>query len=304
MSDQQVRGVLPAALTPRRADSVSIDTAAALELIDFLESHGVDGIALLGSTGEFLHFAIEDRIQFADKAIRRAHVPVLVNASHSTLDGAIEIGQAAVASGAAGVLLMPPYYYRYTQDSVRAFALEFADQVDAPAYLYNIGQFTTELKLETSLDLLSTGAFAGIKDSYGGWDDFLALQKTGRAVFTGSDKMYAQVARSGGAGTISGTASVIPELLVALDRRARAAQDTTALETLVREFLDRAMSFPFPIAFREAAQIRGLKMGPAASPIGKSECAALEEFREWFRGWMDSLREATKQAAAENISGR
>lgn len=286
MPSQAVRGVLPAALTPRRADSVSIDTAAALELIDFLESHAVDGLALLGSTGEFPHFSVEDRIRFAEMAIRRARVPVVVNASHSTLDGAIEIGQAAAASGAAGVLLMPPYYYRYTQDAVRAFALEFAAQVNAPVYLYNIGQFTTELKLETSLELLASGAFAGIKDSYGGWDDFVALQGTGRDVFTGSDTLYAKVAKAGGAGTISGTASVLPELLVALDRRARSGRDTAALESLVKEFLDRALRFPFPIAFREAAQIRGLKMGPPASPVGPGECVALDEFRAWFREWL------------------
>ncbi|HLH37666.1 MAG TPA: dihydrodipicolinate synthase family protein [Bryobacteraceae bacterium] len=296
MPDPNVQGVLPAALTPRRADSVSIDSAAALELIEFLESHGVDGITLLGSTGEFLHFAIEDRIRFAEMAIRRARVPVIVNASHSTLDGAVEIGQAAAASGAAGVLLMPPYYFRYTQESIRAFVLEFASQVEAPIYLYNIGQFTTELKLETSLDLLSTGEFAGIKDSYGGWEDFVELQKTGCAVFTGSDKMYARVARAGGAGTISGAASVVPELLVALDRRARAGKDTASLEALAGEFLDRAFSFPFPLAFREAAMLRGLKMGPHASPVGKAECAALEEFRQWFRTWIESpaFREIAK----------
>jgi dihydrodipicolinate synthase/N-acetylneuraminate lyase len=284
-----LQGVIPAALTPRRADSVLIDTSAALELIEFLESHGVDGIALLGSTGEFPHFSSDDRIRFAEMAIRRARVPVLVNASHSTLDGAVEIAQAAAAAGAAGVLLMPAYYYRYTQDSVRAFALEFAAQVDSPIYLYNIGQFTTELKLETSLALLSTGAFAGIKDSYGSWDDFLALHKTGRAVFTGIDTMYGRVARAGGAGTISGTASVLPELLVALDRRARAGADTAELETRVKEFLDRALSFPFPIAFREAAQIRGLKMGPHASPLGPGERTAMEEFRAWFASWMREM---------------
>lgn len=289
MPQTSLQGVFPAALTPRRADSVSIDTGAALELIEFLESRGVDGICLLGSTGEFLHFSIEDRIRFAEMAVRRARVPLMVNASHSTLDGAVAIGQAAAASGAAAVLLMPPYYYRYTQESVRAFALEFAAHVDAPIYLYNIGQFTTELTLETSLELLATGSFAGIKDSYGGWDDFVALQKTGYSVFTGVDGMYARVVRGGGAGTVSGSASIIPELLVALDRCARSGGDTDALQARVQEFLTRALSFPFPIAFREAARMRGLKMGPAAAPLGKTECAALEEFRGWFGDWVKRL---------------
>jgi len=284
-----LHGVLPAAITPRRSDSVAIDVAAALELIDFLESYGVDGITLLGSTGEFPHFTPEDRIRFAELAIKRSRVPMLVNASHSTLDGAVEMAQAAVESGAAGVLVMPPYYFRYTQDAIRAFCLDFAAQVKPPVYLYNIPEFTNPLKLETSLDLLSTGAFAGIKDSAGGWEDFLALERSGRDVFMGTDSLYGKAARAGAAGAISGTAAVLPELMVALDRRARAGQDTAELESRVTEFLDRAMRFPFPIAFREALAIRGLKVGPHASPLGPPERREMEDFRDWFRGCLSHL---------------
>ena len=122
-----ITGILPAAITPRRADSVEIDCARALELIDFLTDRGVDGITLLGSTGEFPHFTPEDRVRFAATAIKHSRVPVLVNASHSTLDGAVEIARAAIGDGAAGVLIMPAYYYRYSQESIVAFCVEFAE---------------------------------------------------------------------------------------------------------------------------------------------------------------------------------
>ena len=39
-------GIIPAAITPRRADSVEIDLARGLELIDFLVDRGVAGITL------------------------------------------------------------------------------------------------------------------------------------------------------------------------------------------------------------------------------------------------------------------
>src|SRR5580692_919662 len=146
-----ITGIIPAAITPRRAGSVEIDCAHALELIDFLTDRGVDGITLLGSTGEFPHFTPEDRARFAAAAIKHSRVPVLVNASHSTLDGAVGIARAAIGDGAAGVLVMPAYYYRYSQDSIRAFCLKFAERVTAPAYLYNIPQFTSPLEVETSL---------------------------------------------------------------------------------------------------------------------------------------------------------
>jgi len=280
--------IYPAAITPRRGTGVAIDIAAALELLDFLESHGVDGVTLLGSTGEFLHFEAEDRSRFAAMAVKRCHVPVLVNVSHSTLEGAVALGQQAIEDGAAGVLIMPPIYYRYSQESIRAYCLEFAMHVKAPVYLYNIPQFTTELKLATALELLGTGAFAGIKDSSGNWDNFVELQRVAK-VFVGADAMYSRAVGVGAFGAISGVASVIPELMVALDRRARAGGDTSALDAKVVEFLNRTSAFPFPVALREAAAIRGLNVGPHASPLGREECARMEEFRAWFRDWLPAV---------------
>jgi 4-hydroxy-tetrahydrodipicolinate synthase len=298
--DTKIRMIYPAAITPRRAGG-SIDIAAALELLDFLQEHGVDGLTLLGSTGEFLHFEGEERARFAGLAVKRCRVPVLVNVSHSTLDGAVALGQQAIDDGAAGLLIMPPNYYRYSQESVRAYMAEFAAQMKAPVYLYNIPQFTTGLKTETALDLLGTGAFAGIKNSSGDWDGFLALQQAGHKVFIGADAMYARAVRAGAFGAISGSAAVIPEVMVALDRRARAGEDTTDLEQAVAEFAERAMSFPFPMGLKEAAAVRGLKTGPHAVPPGPGECGRLEEFRAWFAAW---LKDQTASGTRSKPSSR
>jgi dihydrodipicolinate synthase/N-acetylneuraminate lyase len=285
MSAHCIRGVLVAAITPRQSSGVAIDFGAALELVDFFETHGVDGITLLGSTGEFLHFEPEERTRLVALVSRRSHVPVLVNVSHSTLDGAVRLGREAMDSGAAGVLIMPPYYFRYSQASIRAYCLEFAAQVKAPTYLYNIPWFTNELQLETSLDLLRTGAFAGIKDSGGKWDHFVELQKVA-SVLVGSDTMYSRTCGAGAVGSISGLASAVPELMVAIDRRARAGLDTSAQDALLKDFSDRVLSFPLPIALKEAAAVRGISVGPHATPLGPDERRALDEFREWFREWL------------------
>src|SRR5258708_12494757 len=97
-------GVLVAAVTPRRAQEHSIDLAATLEMIDFLGDSGVNGIALLGSTGEFVHFALDDRRHMLNFAARRSHVPLLVNVSHSTLDGPIDLPPSAPHAVLAALL--------------------------------------------------------------------------------------------------------------------------------------------------------------------------------------------------------
>ena len=295
----KIHGVLPAAMTARCEGSANVDFARSLELYAFLESHHVDGITLFGSTGEFLHFTREDRARLVALTARQTRLPLLVNASHSTLDGAVQIACEAADAGAAGVLIMPPYFFRYSQDDIRAFCLRFSERVKAPVYLYNIPFFTAELELGTTLDLLSTGAFAGIKDSGGKWDHFEALQslagKQGFSVLTGADIPFSRMRRVGITGAVSGAASVLPELMVAIDRRAGAGLDTTQLDAYLSDFLGRVMSFPFPSALKIASEVRGIKTGPNAVPLGPETSRRLDEFRDWFRDLLPEIRKTASE---------
>src|SRR5713226_4174535 len=94
-----LEGVIVAAVTPRRANGHSMDLGATLELLDFLGGSRANGIALLGSTGEFVHFALDDRSHMVNLAAKRSRLPLLVNVSDSTLDGAVELAREAGAAG-------------------------------------------------------------------------------------------------------------------------------------------------------------------------------------------------------------
>jgi len=296
-------GVLVAAVTPRRAQEHSIDLAATLEMIDFLGDSGVSGIALLGSTGEFVHFALDDRSHMLNFAARRSRVPLLVNVSHSTLDGAIELARGAANAGVAGVLLMPPYYFRHTQDSIRSFYLNFADAVDdaTPVYLYNIPACTNEIATPTVTELLASGRFAGIKDSSGNMEYFRVLcdeaRRTPVTLFAGHERIYVECKRAGADGIVSGAASAVPELMVSLDRAFAAGIETDIVrfEKYVVEFLDRADALPWPVMVKEAAKLRGVKAGAFAAPPGEEGERKLAEFSDWFRNWWPGvLKECAK----------
>lgn len=296
-----LEGVIAAAITPRQAQENSIDLGATLELIDFLGERGVSAIALLGSTGEFVHFALDDRRHMINFAVRRSRVPLLVNVSHSTLDGAVGLARDAVSAGVSGLLLMPPYYFRQSQESIRTFFRTFASEVgDAvPIYLYNIPACTTEIAPATVTDLLASGLFGGIKDSSGSLEYFRTLRDqqalTPFTLLAGHERIYAECLRLGAQGIVSGVASVLPELIVALDRAYRKQEDHDQLDRRLVEFLDRAEEFPWPAAVKEATKQRKLKAGALASPLGESEAHKLAEFAEWFRGWLpDVLRECGK----------
>ena len=301
MSSQQkpLGPVIAAAVSPRRAREHSIDLAATLELIDFLYDGGVDGIALLGSTGEFVHFVLEDRSRMLDFAVKRSRLPILVNVSHSTLDGAILLGQEAADSGVAGVLIMPPYYFRYSQEAVLSFLLSFGEAVArlVPVYLYNIPVFSNEIALHTATSLLGSALFAGIKDSSGDWANFeglLALRAQRKFVlFPGDDRLYARGRAAGADGVVSGVACALPELVARLDRAIR-ERDTTRTEALnarVVEFLDRIAPFPVPVGVKEAVRHRKMRTGALAVPLGEATERQLDGFRAWFAEWLPARAE-------------
>lgn len=286
--------VIAAAVTPRRSQEYSIDLGATLELIDFLHDGGVDAIALLGSTGEFVHFMLEDRSRMLEFAVKRSRLPVLVNVAHSTLDGAILLGQEAAGSGVAGVLIMPPYYFRYDQESIKSYLLQFAESISkaVPVYLYNIPVFSNPIATETAASLLETGAFAGIKDSGGNWDAFhelLSLRERHRfRLFMGDDRFYARARTAGADGAISGVACAVPELMVRMDRAI--GQGNTAmterLNARLQEFIDRIMMFPAPVGIKEAVRQRKIKTGVLAAPLGDTGNERLVEFQRWFKEWL------------------
>jgi 4-hydroxy-tetrahydrodipicolinate synthase len=123
---QPLSGVIAAAVTPHKRGTEP-DIGATLELIDFLCAAGVQAIALLGSTGEFVNLNFDDRVRLVYLAVKRSRIPVLAGVSHSTLDGAMALGCEASAAGAAGLLLMPPFFFRYRQPEIHEFYLRFAD---------------------------------------------------------------------------------------------------------------------------------------------------------------------------------
>ncbi len=285
-----------AAVTPHRA-GYEADLAATLELLDFLCSHGAQGIALLGSTGEFLHLSLEDRAHLVKLAVKRSRAPVLAGVTHSTLDGTVRLAEEAARSDAAGALVMPPYFYPYEAGEVREFYLRLADRLAGalPLYLYNIPQFTSAIPVELACELLASGKFAGIKDSSGSFDDFLKLsaQKTS-APFTllvGNDRIYARARCAGADGIVSGVASAVPELLLSLDRAIQSGDTTGArrFDLWLQEFLDWLDRFPPPVGVIAAASARGVKVGSLAVPLSEEKRATLTHFQAWLHDWLPTV---------------
>lgn len=297
-----IEGINVAAVTPRRERLVEVDLGAMLELVDFIGGYPVQGITVFGTTGEFVHFTIEERSRYVSLLAKRSRVPVMANVSHSTLDGAVMMAEEAAGAGIAAVLVMPPHYFRYSPEAVETYCLEFAERIArwVPVYLYHIPQFTDAIPVEVADRLLASGAFAGIKDSSGDWARMERLLELRRmypfTVMAGNDRIFARARRAGANGGVTGVGGAIPELMLALDRAVVEGRPVEQLDGWLQEFIGRIDEFPAPVGVRAAVAARGIQTGPHASPLGPELSARLREFESWFKEWLPGVLAGCKVA--------
>lgn len=293
-------GVVAAAVTPRRVDSYEANLAAFLEVVDFLCGFPLDGLMVLGTTGDMVHFDLPERIKILEFSRKRARVPVIAGVTHSTFEGTVELAQHAVQIGCAALAVMPPYYFRYGQAEIETFYREFARRVGVavPILLYNIPCFTSPVETQTIRRLIEESVVAGIKDSSGDRERFGALlelrQQKAFHLMVGDDRLLLEAKQQQGVGVISGIASAVPELLTGLSQAIVSSHDEKArvLDAMLHEICDWYDEFPNAIAVKEALAARMRIPILPSVPLSFERQQKLEEFRAWFAEWLPRMREA------------
>jgi 4-hydroxy-tetrahydrodipicolinate synthase len=243
----RLHGIWSASLTPLRPD-LSIDLPTLIEHSRWHLARGCHGIALFGTTGEGTSFSVGER-KVALEAVIAAGIPaaaLMAGSGCAALSDTIELTAHAVKQGCAGVLTLPPFFFKNLGDDgiYRCFS-EIVERVGDERlriFLYNIPQLSAVKFTPAVIERLRKAyptAIAGLKDSSGDWNstkEYLdAFPDWG--VFTGWDPHLRDVVRLGGAGTISGMPNINAAGLRALyDNRLKpegAALEATAT-TLIK----------------------------------------------------------------------
>ena len=230
---QRIRGVLAPVLTPFKAD-LSPDQERFIAYCKWFLSQNC-GLAVFGTTSEANSLAAEERSMLLDALVAAGIETsrMMPGTGCCSITETVKLTAQAVKHGCAGVLMLPPFYYKeVSEDGLYRYFSEVVQRVgDArlKIYLYHIPPVAV-VGMTTGLveRLLNTypNAIAGMKDSSGDWNntktflDAFAARSAGpdptaRAartfdVFVGSESFLLAGMRNGGAGTISATANVNP----------------------------------------------------------------------------------------------
>jgi len=152
---KKLTGLIPPMVTPLDAKR-RLDKKGTRNMVNHLLKGGVDGIFLLGTTGEGPHlsYAIrEELVKTVCAEVRKygravaprpphAAIPVLVGITETDLDDAVAFASKCKAYGAAAVVAAPPYYFKLTQAECVAWFTEMADRLPLPLVVYDMPAHT------------------------------------------------------------------------------------------------------------------------------------------------------------------
>ena len=215
---QRIRGVLTPVVTPFSAD-LSPDREQFVRHCRWLLSQN-SGLAPFGTTSEANSLSINERISLLEALLEAGIDPsrMMPGTGSCSFVETVELTAHAVRHGCAGVLMLPPFYYKdVSEEGLYRYFSEVVQRVsDARLriYLYHIPPVAIvgiTPNLVERLVKAYPNAIAGMKDSSGDWNNtktFLnAFAGTGFDVFVGSESFLLANMLNGGAGTISATAN-------------------------------------------------------------------------------------------------
>src|SRR5206468_1913756 len=244
-----IRGVLAPVVTPFK-DDFSPDRKRFIAHCKWLLSQNC-GLAVFGTNSEANSLSLEERLNLLDELVAAGVDParMMPGTGCCSIMETVKLTKQAVEHGGAGVLMLPPFYYKdVSEEGFYRYFSEVVQRVgDArlKIYLYHIPPVAV-VGITTGLVERLLAAYpnviAGMKDSSGDWNntktflDVFAVRArhddsaTGRAVslhprgsndlemdtqtsfdvFVGSESFLLAGMRNGVVGTISATANVNP----------------------------------------------------------------------------------------------
>jgi len=229
MAQSTFRGVLVPALTPFKKN-LEPDTDAFLTHCQWLLRQGAAGLAVFGTTSEGNSLVAEERINLLEELIAGDISPAKLMPGTGTcaLPETVRLTKHAVSKGCAGVLMLPPFYYKAVHDdALFASYSEIIQRVGHSSlriYLYHIppvAQVPISLTLIGRLLKHYPDVVVGLKDSSGDWNHTKAVLREypTLATFCGSEIFLLDTLRHGGAGSITATANVNTKNICAVFER-------------------------------------------------------------------------------------
>ncbi|WP_439483556.1 dihydrodipicolinate synthase family protein [Cyclobacterium plantarum] len=285
--NDKLKGVWPAMLTPLNEDGRP-DMVQLEKWLDVLISQGMDGLYLLGSTGQgfLLSEADRKRVTEVSAAVNSGRIPIIVQVGSMTTNESVRLAKHAESCKVDGISSVAPVYYG-SSDGSSAMALkhyeEIAKSTDLPFFPYQLGSTGFSDGLVGFVNkLLQLPNMAGMKLTTNNLLEISTISYSSRGrltLFSGADELMCHAALCGTSGAIGSFYNLFgPECQFVrnsfLNGNVQLATDfMLVFQEMIAEVLPNIWTF-----FRQAIQLRyAIDIGPSIPPVGNTNKPWKEE---------------------------
>jgi 4-hydroxy-tetrahydrodipicolinate synthase len=283
--------ILTAMVTPFDAEG-ALDLDAAATVARWLVDQGNDGLVVAGTTGEAPVLSDDEHLSLVAAVAEAVTVPVVAGTgSNDTAHAAWLSGQVA-ALGAAGVLVVGPYYNRPPQSGIEAHYRAVAAATELPVVVYDVPGRTGRRIAGDVLRRLFTEVdnIVAFKDATGDVPAAAALVAglgDRMELYSGDDSLTLPFLAVGAVGVVGvATHWTTPEFRDLFDAWAKSdvIAATAANQRLLGSFAySNSDTCVFAQAAKAALRVLGLPAGECRLPYGPAPEGTEDRAREVLR---------------------
>lgn len=287
--NKQFQGIYAVVVTPFYEDG-TFDVESAKKNLDWLIEQGVQGVCILGATGEYQSISDEEHMAYVKEIVPyvKDRVSVIVGASRERPEDVVKLVNNIKECGAHAAMVLPSFYCHPAQDEIVEHYRYIEEQTQFPIVAYNNpGSAGIEIGQDAFRQIMALPYTAIVKESSGSMQKLTevlidAPEKV--SVFCGCDNLAYESFADGACGWICMLANVAPKQCVDLYQAVYVEENLKKGKEIYKEILPALNvleSFPKPVqALKYGLSKKGLNGGYVRRPrmeLNEEEKAYLSE---------------------------
>ena len=280
------KGITTALITPFDADG-ELDSAGLRALIDRQIESGVNGIAVVAGSGEYVNLSPGEREQVIRISVEQAanRVQVIAGVLAPDTRAAVSSARTACAAGADALLVLTPYYNKPSRAGIVGHFKALSDATDRPILVYNNpGRTGIHLTTEDYLALAEAGRLVGVKECTRDLGEFSAtVAALGErwAILSGEDDLLYPSYELGAPGGIITIGNIVPALWAEMNAAITAGDHEKArtIHYAVLPLIQTVCTLNHPALVKGAMKILGLAGGRTRAPLADPTPEQMERIK-------------------------
>ena len=273
--NKQFQGIYAVVVTPFHEDG-TFDVESAKKNLDWLIEQGVQGVCILGATGEYQSISDEEHMAYVKEIVPyvKDRMSEIVGASRERPEDVVKLVNNIKECGAHAAMVLPSFYCHPAQDEIVEHYRYIEEQTQFPIVAYNNpGSAGIEIGQDAFRQIMALPYTAIVKESSGSMQKLTevlidAPEKV--SVFCGCDNLAYESFADGACGWICMLANVAPKQCVDLYQAVYVEEDLKKGKEIYKEILPALNvleSFPKPVqALKYGLSKKGLNGGYVRRP--------------------------------------